>query len=279
MTIASLGRESATVPVVTFCTDYGHGSEGVGLLHGAVLAVTRAVQIVDLTHDSAPFDLANGAREFDTVFWMPVGIHVCVVDPGVGSARRALSLETARGDVLVGPDNGVMIPAANRLGGVVRAFSIEDPRVMRMPVSATFHGRDVFATCAGWLAAGISIEVVGPQIPIDQMVPAAFVDASIGADGAASTRVVHVNRYGTATLNVMAEQLALAAVRYGDSVQVAIADRWLTLPYARTFSDVPLGTPLALPDPYERVALAINQGSFAKQFAVSIGTEVKLCRV
>jgi S-adenosylmethionine hydrolase len=196
----------------------------------------------------------------------------------VGGSRMAVGIETGRADVLIGPDNGVLIPAARRLGGVRRCFAIENPAVLRQPVSDTFHGRDVFATCAGWLARGVPVERIGRELSPGDLAPGAFVDAAPDGRGRLNARVIHVNGFGSATLNVPISTLGELGVRHGDDLCVETAQGRRVLPFVRTFSDTPAGEAMVLADPYERVVLAVNLGSFAAETGLQRGARIELWR-
>jgi S-adenosylmethionine hydrolase len=202
------------------------------------------------------------------------GEHVCVVDPGVGTERHGLIIETGRGDHLIGPDNGVLIPATRFLGGITRVHRISNPTLMRQPVSMIFHGRDVFAPAAAHLAAGISIEEFGPAIQVADLVPAAYEEA-YAEDDTIEARVISINGYGSIFLNIRAEEMHKVC-KAGESVTLILEEKTITLPYRQTFGDVPEGQPLILDDDFGRVEVAVNLGSFAEMFGTAIGNHVEL---
>ena len=141
-------------PFITITSDFGVQSQGVGIMEAVARGIAPEAHVIHLMHGLPDFDITPAARTLETLFSVPVGFHVCVVDPGVGTRRRALIVEVKRGDFLVGPDNGVLMPAARILGGATSAFVIENPKYMRQPVSPVFHGRDVFVPAAAYLAVG-----------------------------------------------------------------------------------------------------------------------------
>jgi S-adenosylmethionine hydrolase len=220
------------VPVITVLTDFGLAGTYVGQLKGAILAVTQAVTLVDLTHALSPQDVLGGAfLLWSAVEAFPAGsIHVAVVDPGVGSARRAIALRSGRGDLFVGPDNGVLIPAVDRLGGCQEAVALTDPRYWRSAVSSTFHGRDVFGPVAGHLARGVPLNQFGSAIDDWQVL-------SLPEPQGLSGEVLHVDTYGNLITNLPAASLP---ERFQARVGSAVAQ------HATHYAAAPPGALLAL---------------------------------
>jgi S-adenosylmethionine hydrolase len=220
------------MPAITLLTDFGFADTYVGQMKGAILAVAPSVTLVDLTHAVAPQDVFAGAfLLWSAVEPFPSGtIHVAVVDPGVGSARRAVALRSARGDVLVGPDNGLLWPAVERLGGSVGAVELTNARFWRPSPSSTFHGRDLFGPVAGHLANGVALQQLGTAIddPHQFRLPAPH-----GLEG----EVLHVDTYGNLITNLPAANLP-------EKFEVRIGD--LRVPRATHYAAVPPGTLLAL---------------------------------
>src|SRR5680860_665851 len=157
--------------IITFTSDYGWEDEFVGVCHGVMLSITRDLRIVDLHHSIARHDVRHGAVVLEqSVPYMPDAVHLAVVDPSVGSERRAIAVETSWGAVLVGPDNGLLLPAADACGGITAAYSLEDTRYLLSPVSRTFQGRDVFAPATAHLASGVPAAELGPAAEISSLV-------------------------------------------------------------------------------------------------------------
>jgi S-adenosylmethionine hydrolase len=213
----------------------------------------------------------------ETVPFMPVGVHVAVVDPGVGGRRRAVALRGGDGRHYVGPDNGVLLIAAERLGGVERAVEITNEAYMLVPVSPTFHGRDVFAPAAAHLAVGVPLEELGPQVDVDTLVrvkpPVARID-----DGRIHATVVVADRFGNLRLNVGGPELAEAGLTRSDRVSVEVDGRQYEALVARTFADVGLGNLILYEDSSRTVSLAVNRGSAARHLGVVTGQGVTLSR-
>jgi S-adenosylmethionine hydrolase len=206
--------------------------------------------------------------------YMPVGVHLAVVDPGVGGGRRALALRDGEGRLHVGPDNGLLLPAADRFGGVAAAHELANSEYSLQPVSRTFHGRDLFAPAAAHLAAGVPLEELGPPIDRDQLVRVEIPEPEVGQN---RVRVVAlaVDRFGNVALNLRREQLEqeLAA---GTRVELACRGERFYAVSARTFADAPRGSLILYEDSYGSLALAVSRGSAAKLLRVEEGSEIVL---
>ncbi len=239
-----------------------------------MLGICPAAQIIDLAHDITGFNIREGARLFEAVAYLPVGCHVCVVDPGVGTARRGIVVQVGRGDFLIGPDNGVLLPATRFLGGITGAHELRSERYRRTPVSPIFHGRDVFAPAAAHLARGVGIHAFGPSIDALDLHPAAYEEASVG-DGSIAAQVVQVNHFGSVFLNVMQGQMH-ALFSLNDRVQLRCHGKQIIVPYGRTFGDVGVGSDVILDDDFGRVEVAVNQGSFAAKYGIQPGDAIEL---
>jgi S-adenosylmethionine hydrolase len=152
-------------PFVTFLSDFGTSDDFAGICHGVINLICPEARVIHITHGIQPQAIGQGARVLaGAIPYLPAGVHLAVVDPGVGSERRAIALRAADGRHFVGPDNGLLIPAAEVCGGVVEAVAITNPRVMLQPVSRTFHGRDIFSPAAARLAGGMPLAELGPAI-------------------------------------------------------------------------------------------------------------------
>jgi S-adenosylmethionine hydrolase len=262
-----------TRPVVAFLTDYGAGSEHVGALHATVARACPAADRIDLAHDIPPGDVRRGAVVLARLApVLPAGaIVVAVVDPGVGGQRRGLAIGLREGGALIGPDNGLLAPAADRLGAV-RAWVLPTP-----PGSpATFHGRDVFAPAAAALALGAAplgmpVEpagVVRPDLPVPRAAPGRLEASVLGAD-----------RFGNVELLAGPDDLAAAGIGIGDAVRVGPADApGLAATVARTFSDVPPGALLVHVDGSGAVAVAANGADAAARLGAAPGETVAIAR-
>jgi S-adenosylmethionine hydrolase len=230
--------------------------------------------VIDITHGIAPQNVLEGALVLaDTLPYMPLGIHVAVVDPGVGGPRRPVALETADGRVLVGPDNGVLLEAAERLGGATRAVELTEEAYMLRPVSPTFHGRDLFAPVAAHLALGVPLEALGPALDPARLVRVELPRSHV-EPGRIQATVLAVDRFGNVRLNVGAGELAQAGIDAGAPVEVEVAGKRFAATVARTFADVRPGGIVLVEDSSRSVAVAVNRGSAARTLSTVPGQEV-----
>ncbi|HVM00022.1 MAG TPA: SAM-dependent chlorinase/fluorinase [Egibacteraceae bacterium] len=263
--------------IITFTSDYGLRDPFVGVCRAVVARIAPHARLIDLCHGIPRHDVVAGALTLaDCAGYLPPGVHLAVVDPGVGTTREAVAV--AAGDhLLVGPDNGLLVPAAERLGGARAAWALTRGAYRLEPVSATFHGRDVFAPAAAHLACGVAPDELGP--PRD---PAGLVRPDLPAPwrdaGRVEGVVVLVDGFGNASLNVSGDDLAAAGLRVGDRVAVAVGRRSAVATVSRTFADVAEGALAVLLDSFGRVALAVNGGDAAAALGATRGTRVSLAR-
>lgn len=256
---------------ISLTSDFGVQTQGVGIMEGTALSIAPDANVVHLMHGLPEFDVVAAARTMETVQYLPVGSHVCVCDPGVGTSRRAIICQTARGDYLVGPDNGVLVPAGRVLGGILAVQEITNRAYMREPVSAIFHGRDIFTPAAAHLANGVPIAAFGPPVDLTDLTTAPYAEA-IDEDGCIRGKVIQINRYGSLHLNITHEQWDANGISEGDEICLELAGHDpLKLRVCRTFGDVDEGVCLILKDDYGRVEVAKNLGSFVQQYPVKIG--------
>ena len=208
---------------------------------------------------------------------MPIGVHLAVVDPGVGGARKPVALEGGDGRLYVGPDNGLLLVAAEKLGGVKRAVEIEDPRYRLEPVSATFHGRDLFSPAAAHLAAGVPLGELGPELIVDGLVHIDIPRAEVGSTRLRAT-VLYVDRFGNVQLNATSEDLKTAGIEPGTRVEIESGFEAYFAVAARTFTDVRPGEIVLYEDSYRNIALALNGGNAAEMLLARPGRELRVRR-
>ena len=232
------------------------------------------VEVIHVTHGVAPQNVLQGALVLArTLPFIPAGVHVAVVDPGVGGERKALALRGGDGRVYVGPDNGLLLVAAERFGGVAAAAEIADGAYMLPPISATFHGRDVFAPAAAHLARGVPLDELGPSVPLEELIRLELPRPRVSPREILAT-VLDVDRFGNVQLNVTKDELEGAGI--GGALEVAAAGRERTAVVARAFADVAPGETIVYEDAYGNVAVAVNGASAAETLDARIGTEVAL---
>ena len=260
---------------ITFLSDYGYSDDFVGVCHGVIASAAPDARVIDVTHRIARHDIRSGALVLARALpYMPPGIHLAVVDPGVGGPRRGVAIRCAdEGRVLVGPDNGLLSPAVERFGGAVAAIDLERSPHRLEHVSATFHGRDVFAPVAAALAGGSSFSAAGDPLDVADLTTLAL-PAARHDDGIVRAHAITIDGYGNVTLDAEPEMLADAGLAFGPDL--AIDGR--AAHYGRTFDDVEAGELLLYEDAFGSVAIAVNRGSAAKLLGVGLDDEIVLER-
>jgi hypothetical protein len=264
---------------ITFLSDYGLEDEFVGVCHGVIKRVAPDVQIIDVTHGIKPQDVASGAAVLaEAVKYTPPAVHLAIVDPGVGTARPAIVVETRSGPPLVGPDNGLLWLAAEALGGAAQAHRIENESLFLLPPSRTFHGRDIFAPVAARLALGMPPEEVGPAVPVEQIqrveLPQARVD-----DDHVHAQIVHVDHFGNLQLNAERQDLESTGALLGDLIEMRLGGKSHVVSWGRAFSEVPPGKLMVLEDSHRRIEIAVNQGNAERLLEARRGDPVILARI
>jgi S-adenosylmethionine hydrolase len=264
---------------VSFLSDYGRTDEFVGVCHAVMLDIAPDLRIVDVTHDIPPFDVRAGALALvRAVQYLPEGIVLAVVDPGVGTERRCVAVEVENA-VLVGPDNGLLAPAVAMSGGPRRVHELTASEYRLSAPGPTFAGRDVMAPAAAYLTTGVSISDLGPEVDPVQLTPAIVPLPDDSGEGRIAGEVLWVDRYGNCQLNIAPEQLHAAAVQEGDALEVTVVDaagahdgrraRWV-----RTFADAKPSELVLLVDSYGMCALALDRRSAAAELGLRTGSAV-----
>ena len=262
--------------IITLLTDYGHDDDFVGVCHGVMRSIAPQTPIVDVTHGIPRYDVRRGALVLrNTLPYMPVGIHVAVVDPQVGTERRAVALRCRDERVLVGPDNGLLSLAWESSGGVETAVDVTRSQHRLEPVSATFHGRDVFAPVAARLAAGSELAEAGEPIAAGTLTQARLPEPRV-EDGALVGHALTVDRFGNVGLNVRHEDMAGTGIGLGATVEIEAGGERYLASYAVTFADVKAGELIVYEDAYRTLAIAINRGDAAGTLAMAPDIEVRL---
>ena len=263
-------------PFVSFLSDYGLVDEFVGVCHGVMLDVTPALRIVDITHDVAPFDVRAGALALvRAVQYLPDGVVLAVVDPGVGTERRCLAVEV-EGGFLVGPDNGLLAPAVAMLGGPARIVALENPEYQLVAPGPTFAGRDVMAPAAAYLAGGLPIDALGPPVDPAGLAPGLVPLPQENDDGTIAGEVLWVDRYGNCQLNIAPEQLVDRGVARGGFVGVTIGGEDRRAHWVTAFAEAKPSELALLVDSYGMCALAFDQRSAAAELTLRAGKPVIL---
>ena len=260
---------------ICFISDYGLADVLVGTCKGVMMGIATGVPIIDMTHTVPGFDVIRGAEALrHATRYMPEGsVYLAVVDPGDKTERRALAAEVRSGAYLVGPDNGILLPAAEALGSIVRAVQLTNPRYHVHPVSSAFHGRDVFSPVAAHLAAGADLADMGEGVMPASMVSLDFPGFQREADGGVVAEIINIDRFGNARLSVMQEDLNLP---YDTPLEIRIRDEVIEARYVETFGTAEDGDLVTVLDSHWRLSLAVNKGNAARALLLSVGEEVRL---
>lgn len=266
---------SSTRPIC-FLSDFGLDDDFVGLCKGVILRLAPEAAVIDLTHEVPGFAVEAGAEilEHATRYMPENTIYLAIVDPGVGTERRALALQSKGGALFVGPDNGLLVPAVESTGGIASAVALTNPDYHLQPVSNTFHGRDIFAPAAASLASGLEIERLGETLD-----PASLERVELSGvkkEGANTfmTTIISIDRYGNARLSATAEEAgidlgALLKVEAGESGEMLVR-------YVDTFGHSKVGDLVLVPDSHRCLSLSVNKGHASRALALEVGGQVRL---
>jgi S-adenosylmethionine hydrolase len=261
---------------ISFLSDYGTSDEFVGVVHSVIRSLAPHVTVVDVTHDVRPYDIKGGSLTLArSVQYLCPGVVLAVVDPGVGTDRRAVAIEVGDGEsYLVGPDNGLLAPAVGLVGGATAAVELTAPEYQLPAPGATFAGRDIFAPAAAHLCAGVPLDALGPRVDPAELVPG-LVPLTREEDGALLAEVLWVDRYGNCQLNVDPDEIE----GWGDRVQL----RWTrpsegvrTARRARAYDDLAPGQVGLVVDSYGLVSVTVTRGSAAETLGLVAGDELAL---
>lgn len=268
-----------TFRFITFLSDYGLEDEFVGVCRGVMKRFAPEVEILDIAHGIPPQDVAAGATVLaQAVAYMPPAVHLAIVDPGVGTPRRAVVVGTKSGTPLIGPDNGVLSLAAIELGGPTEAFAITNDALFLETPSRTFHGRDIFAPIAARIAMGMPLDEVGPAVDVEQLVHIEMPPAKVDDDHIHS-RVVQIDHFGNLQLNMGRQELEGIGVLLGDAIEVRVGGRSFKAPYSQAFSEVQQGRLILLEDSHRHLMLAVNMGNARDILEARRGDPVIIARI
>lgn len=260
---------------ISFTTDYGIDDGFVGACEGVIARISPRTRVLHVSHTVPAQDVRRGANILaQTAPYLPTAVHLAVVDPGVGTDRRSIVVVAAEG-LLVGPDNGLLVPPAELLGGVRAAFELAEPAYQLSTVSATFHGRDVFAPAAAHLAAGVAPENLGPAVDVTTLVRLPEPETVVGT-GKLTSEILSIDTFGNLQLAATGADLDAAGGHVGSSVHANLAGRSVTAVVGQTFGDTGADGTIVYVDSAGRVALAVNRGSAAVAFGATLGDQVRL---
>lgn len=258
--------------LVTFLSDYGLEDEFVGICHGVMLMINSELKIVDIHHQILRQNIRHGAMVLrQSVRYMPEAAHLAVVDPTVGSDRKAVAIETAWGHAFVGPDNGLLMPAVEVCGGASGAFELTDARFFLTPVSRTFQGRDIFAPVVAHVASGVPLSELGPRIKVDELVSLEIPEAWVHDDHV-HAEVLQLDRFGNLQLNVSPTHLEQIGLSRGKTLEIRIEGHRVQAPFAITFADVEPGELVVVEDSYGWLSLSVNNGDAAERLRADAGS-------
>ena len=260
---------------ICFLSDFGFAGDFVGTCKGVIARTAPGAAVIDLTHEVPGFEVEAGAEilKHATRYMPSETIYLAVVDPGVGTGRRGLAIRATQGPLMVGPDNGLLVPAAEALGGVSQAIELTNDDYHLSPVSSTFHGRDIFAPAAAHLAAGVDLRQLGEEVVPASLTPLVLPGIEAVAGPAYKVRIIDIDRYGNARLSVLEDELPLG---YGATIEVDSGDGEMPVRYLATFGEAGSGELILVPDSHRCLSLAINKGNAAHALALRRGGEVLL---
>jgi S-adenosylmethionine hydrolase len=267
--LAFAPRVHAAVPrrTIVFMTDFGTANDSVAICKAVIAGIAPDAFITDLTHQVTHYQIEEGARFLAavTAYYPADTIFLGVVDPGVGTTRKAIIAKTKKGQYFVAPDNGLLTPVIDR-DGLESAHEIANPDWMLPGISRTFHGRDVFSPAAAHLAAGWDFAKAGPVVP--ELVRLSVKNFTTTAEGIRGEIIGLDDPYGSLITDIPDEEFKKLGYNIGDEVTLRVNNKSVTVPYMRTFMDVPIGDTLLYIDSRGRVGLAVNQGNYSEKFNV-----------
>jgi S-adenosylmethionine hydrolase len=264
---------------VTFTSDYGLDDVFVGVCKGVVAQIAPHVRILDVCHLVAAQDVQQGATSLAAAIpYLPIGVHLALVDPMNRTSTRGLVVETTDGSLLVGPDNGLLSLAWEARGGVGRAVEIANPLLWRETVHKTFRGRDVFSPVAAHLANGVALDGVGPTVDPGSLTRLP-VRSVVVDDDHVHAEVSLVDHFGNVSLNLARSDLEAAGITFGDTVELRCNGRTVAVPFTATYGDVPRGRLTLCEDSFRAVMLAVNAGHASRELRVSRGEPVVIARL
>lgn len=261
---------------ISFLSDFGRNDEFVGVVHGVIARIAPDVRVIDVGHDFEQGDVRAGALALmRSIQYLPQGVALAVIDPGVGTARKAIAARTEWG-TLIGPDNGLLAPAVAMVGGADKIVSIENPEVQLPAPGATFHGRDIFGPAAAVIASGqATIEELGPEVDPDSVVPLMMPLVEHSEDSVVG-EVLWVDHFGNCQLNISPQDLQLVGIGPGTDIVLKIASAEFGIEWVDAYGNVEEGEGLLHIDSYGQIAVAVRNGSAVESFPLDTGTAVTI---
>lgn len=268
---SSSASQNSAAPrtAIVFMTDFGTANDAVAICKAVIAGIAPDARLMDITHQVTPFQIEEASRFLAGVTpYYPAGtVFLVVVDPGVGTSRKAVVVKSKKGQYFVLPDNGIISPVLDR-DGLDSAREITNPNWMiQAAVSSTFHGRDIFSPAAAHLAAGWDFNLVGPEVPqLIRLTPKTSTTSDKGIDG---DLIGLDDPYGSLITDIPVDEFKKLGYSLGDKIQVLLDKKPVTLPYGKTFMDVPVGESLLYIDSRGRVGIAVNEGNYSKKFNIA----------
>jgi len=266
---SATAQNNAARPTIVFMTDFGTTNDAVAICKAVIVGISPDARLMDITHQVTPFQIEEASRFLAGVTpYYPAGtVFLVVVDPGVGTSRKAVAVKSKKGQYFVLPDNGIISPVLDR-DGLDSAREITNPNWMiQAAVSSTFHGRDIFSPAAAHLAAGWDFNLVGPEVTqLIRLTPKSSTTTEKGIDG----DIIGLDDpYGSLITDIPGDEFKKLGYNLGDKIQLQIDKKPVTVPYVRTFMDVPVGDSLLYIDSRGRVGIANNEGNYSKKFNIA----------
>ncbi len=255
-------------PTIVFMTDFGTANDAVAICRAVIVGIAPDVRIMDITHQVTPFQIEEASRFlYGVTPYYPAGtVFLVVVDPGVGTSRKAVIVKSKKGQFFVVPDNGLVSAVIDRDGFEGAREITNQHWMIQAAISSTFHGRDIFSPAAAHLAEGWDYTIAGPEVP--QLVRLTAKTAKVEAKGITGEIIGVDDPYGSLITDVSKEDLESLGYSLDDKVTVQVNKKPVTLPYVKTFMNVPVGASLLYVDSRGRAGIAVNQGNYSKKFSI-----------
>ena len=265
---------SSPRPTIVFITDFGMANDAVALCKAVIVNIAPDARIMDITHQVTPFQIEEGARFLASVSpYYPAGtVFLGVIDPGVGTSRKAIIVKTKKGQYFVLPDNGLITPVLDRDGLEAAHEITNESWMLQSAISSTFHGRDIFSPAAAHLAGGWDYTIAGPVVP--QLVRLSIKSGTIEEKGITGEVIGLDDPFGSLVTDIPGDEFRNLGYNLGDKVSFQLNGKTLVLPFGRTFMDVPVGDSLLYTDSRGRIGIAINQGNYSKKFSIDAGAKI-----
>ena len=260
----------ATRPTIVFMTDFGTANDAVAICRAVIFGIAPDVRLTDITHQVTPFSIEEASRYLYgvTPYYPANTVFLIVVDPGVGTSRKAIIAKSKKGQYFVAPDNGVLTPTLDRDGFHSAREITNQNWMIQAAVSSTFHGRDIFSPAAAHLAAGWDYNLVGPALP--ELLRLTVKTATLTDKGIEGDLIGLDDPFGSLITDVLRDDFQKLGYVLGDKVPLQLNKKPVTVPYAKTFMDVPVGDSLLYIDSRGRVGIAINQGNYSKKYNTEV---------